>query len=292
MPVLVVSSSPTVLKRWLALELRKLREDAGISRQQVADRLRCAVSRIGHVEVMRNLPSAAELEVMLDFYGVPDRTTLFLDLLIAARKGKDWWSAYRSAVPATFDLFLGLESAATRIDCYAAVLVPGLFQIPSYTEAVIRQGRPELPDREVAARIELRLARQQLLDRTDPPVQLWAVLDEAVLRRLVGGAAVTAEQLTHLVELSTRPNVDIQVLPAETGAHPGGDGSFQILSFPPDFVGDPGVAYVETRIQPIYYEKSEEIAEYRDVLTRLQVQALTPQASQAAVKQVVKDLRP
>ncbi len=289
---MVVSSSPTVLKRWIALELRKLREGAGITRQQVADRLHCVVSHVTHIETMRNLPRAPELEVMLGFYGVADRIAFFIDLLTAARKGKDWWSAYRSVVPAKFDLFLGLESSTTRIDSYDALVVPGLFQIPAYTEAIIRQGRPELPHDEVTERVELRLARQQVLDRADPPVRVWTVLDESVLRRRVGGAAVAVEQLAHLVELSTRPNVEIQVLPAATGIHPGIDGTFAILSFPPDLVGDPGVTYVETRIQPIYYEEPQEITVYRDVLTRLQVQALTPDESRSFIQHAAEDLRP
>jgi len=288
----VASSSPTVLKRWIALELRKLREDVSISRQQVAERLHCALSHVTHIETMRNLPRAAELEVMLDFYGVAERTPFFIDLLTAARKGKDWWTAHSSAVPKHFDLFLGLERAAGRIESFAAIVVPGVFQIPAYTEAIIRQGNPELPDHDVDEGVKLRIARQQVLDRTDPPVHLWSVLDESVLRRLVGGPTVTSEQLTHLVELSRRPNIEIQVLPADSGAHPGGDGSFQILSFPSDLVGDPGVTYVETRIQPIYYEKPEEITEYRDVLTRLRVQALNPEKSRAALTQAAEDLRP
>lgn len=289
---MAVSSSPTVLKRWIALELRKLRESAGISRQQVADRLHCVVSHIAHIETMRNLPRASELEVMLDFYGVAERTALFVDRLTAARKGKDWWAAHRSVVQEPFDLFLGLESSATRIESYDAVVVPGLFQVPAYTEAIIRRARPDLPDDKVAGRIELRLARQRILDRTDPPVQVWSVLDESVLHRLVGGATVVAEQLTRLVELSMRPNVEIQVLPAASGAHPGVDeGTFTIMSFPPDLVGDPGVTYVETRIQPIYYEKPEEVAEYRDVLTRVRVQALTPDESRSVIVHAAEDLR-
>jgi len=292
--VMIPSVSPLILKRWIALELRRIRENAGISRQQVADRLQCVQSHVTHLETVRNLPRAPELEVLLAFYDVADRTPLFLDMLAAARKGKNknWWTAYQSAVPKEFDLFLGLESSAARIDSYDAMVVPGVFQLPTYTEAIIRHARPELSDAEVTARMELRLARQQVLDRTDPAVRVWSVLDESVLRRRVGGATVAAEQLAHLVELSTRPNVEIQVLPAATGTHPGIEGSFQILSFPPELVNDPGVAYVETRMQAIYYEKAEEITEYRDVLTRLQVQALTPDESRSVIEHAAEDLRP
>ncbi|WP_051343338.1 helix-turn-helix domain-containing protein [Pseudonocardia spinosispora] len=273
----------------MAFELRKIREDAGISRSQVAQRLHCVVSHVSHVETMRNLPRAAEIEVMLDFYGAADRTEFFIDMLTAARKGKDWWAAYQDAVPKEFDLFLGLENIATRIDSYAAMVVPGLLQLPSYAEAVIRDDGPDLSDEEVVERISLRSARQQILEREDPQVRVRTVLDESVLRRAVGGAEVAAEQLTYLAELADRPNVEIQVLPVSLGAHPGIGGSFQLLSFPPNMPGDQGVSYVENTMQAIYYEAAEEVAAYRDVFIRLQERALSSAESRAALQSAVRE---
>lgn len=273
----------------MAFELRKIREDAGITRSQVAQRLHCVVSHVSHVETMRNLPRAAEIEVMLDFYGASDRTEFFIDMLTAARKGKDWWAAYQDAVPKEFDLFLGLESAATRIDSYEAVVVPGLLQLPAYAAAVIRDGNPDLSEEEVEGRVELRSARQRILDREEPQLRVRSIIDESVLRRAVGGASVAAEQLAHLVELTRRPNVEIQVLPASIGAHPALSGSFQLLWFPPNMPGGPGVGYVENRMQAIYYEAAEEIAAYRDVFTRLQERALSLADSRAVLEDAVRE---
>lgn len=289
---MVVSSSPTVLKRWIALELRRLREAAGLSRQRVADRLHCALSHVTHLEIARNLPRAAELEVMLAFYGAADRTEFFIDMLTAARKGKDWWTAYQSAVREDLELLFGFESSAIRIESYDSLIVPGLFQTPDYTEAIVRRSRPDLSEDEVLARVEFRQARQRVLDRTEPPVLVWSVLDESVLRRAVGGPAVAVAQLIRLVELTRRPNVKIQVLPLATGTHPGIEGTFTILSFPPEMVGDPGVGYVETRLQAIYYEKPDEVAVYRDALTRLHDQALVPAESRLLLERIVEELRP
>jgi transcriptional regulator with XRE-family HTH domain len=286
----ITPASPTILKRWMAFELRKIREDAEISRGEVAQRLHCVVSHISHLETMRNLPRAAEVELMLDFYGAGDRIEYFIGLLEAARKGKDWWTAYQAAVPKEFDLFLGLESAATQIDSYEAMVVTGLFQTPAYASAVIRQGNPDLSDSEVAGRVELRCARQRILDRPAPGVRVRTILDESVLRRVVGGSMVAAEQLLHLIELSQLPNVEITVLPASLGAHPGLEGSFYLLSFPPEMPGDRMVGYAETRMQAIYYEAAEEVAAYRDVFIRLQEQALSRVESRAMIEQAVREL--
>jgi transcriptional regulator with XRE-family HTH domain len=160
---MVASSSPTVLKRYVALELRRLREAAGFKREQVAARLRCAVSHISHLEIMRNLPKAAELEVLLNFYGAAERTAAFLELVDAARKGRDWWLPFKDAAPEWLDLLLAMESSAMQIDSYDSMVVLGLFQIPAYAKAVIRADEPELADAEVARRIELRMARQDVL---------------------------------------------------------------------------------------------------------------------------------
>ncbi len=211
---MVASSSPTVLKRYVALELRRLREAAGFKREQVAARLRCAVSHISHLETMRNLPKGPELEVLLEFYGVGERAAAFLDLVDAARRGRDWWLPFKDAAPEWFDLYLGMESSAVQIDSYDSMVVPGLFQTPAYAKAVIRAGEPELPDAEVARRIELRMARQDVLTRQPDPPAVWSVLDESTLHRPAGEPQVLLEQLDHLVKLLDLPMVTIQAVAA------------------------------------------------------------------------------
>lgn len=281
---MVTSPSPTVLKRYVALELRKLRTAAGLKREQVAKRLGCVTSHVMHLETMRNLPRRPELEVLLQYYGAGERTTDFLKLLEAARTGLDWWRlSFPGAAPPWFDLYLGLESSGDRIESYDALVVPGLFQTPTYARAIIRTGEPELTDDKVTQRVDLRMARQDVLTREPEPPTVWCVLDESVLWRSVGGPDVLAEQLEHLVKLGELPTVNIQVLRLVSGAHAGVSGPFVILSFPPELRGDPGVAYTESRIRGIYYEDPKEIMRYRDTLTRIQIQALTPEESRTVL---------
>lgn len=277
---LVATSSPTVLKRYVAFELRRLREAAGFERKDVAKRLHRAESHVAHVENVRNLPAATELEVLLDFYGAAERTEAFLDLLDAARKGRDWWLPFRGAAPEWFDLFLALESSAERIESYDTMIVPGLFQTPEYAEAVIRGGNPGLTDAEVARRIELRMARQDVLTRQPDLPTVRCVLEESALHRSAGDPSILVEQLEHLLTLTELPNLTLQVMPLATGMHAAiGDGTFIVLSFPPDLVGDPGVVYTESKIKGTYHEKPADIDRYRDTLHHVQLQASSPEDS-------------
>ena len=287
---MVASSSPTVLKRYIALELRRLRETAGFKREQVAERLRCAVSHISHLETMRNLPKAAELEVLLGFYAADERTAAFLDLVDAARRGRDWWIPFKGAAPEWFDLFLAMESSAVQIDSYDSMIVPGLFQTPAYAKAVIRAGEPELTDAEVARRVELRMGRQDVLTRQPDPPIVWSVLDESVLHRPAGEPQVLVEQLEYLVKLLDLPMVTIQLLPLEVGVHAGIDGTITILTFPPELEGDPGIAYTEPRAKAAYYEDRAEIMIYRNTLRRIQIHARTPQETRTLLVRRIEEL--
>lgn len=285
----VALSSPTVLKRWIVLELRKLRENSGVTRAQVAERLQCALSHVSHLENGRNLPKAAELRDLLTFYGVDDRTEFFLELLAAAKKGRDWWTDYADAVPEWFDLFLGLESSAVQLESYDALTIPGILQTGDYAEAVIRGGEPELGSAAVTGRIQLRLARQAILDREDPP-HVWSVLDESALRRPAGKPGVMRDQLEHLLTLSSRPNVEIQVLPLATGPHAGLHGTFIFLSFPAELVGESTVAYTETPVRGIYHDHPDELRQFRRTLTRVQIQAASPEESRDILARTVREL--
>jgi transcriptional regulator with XRE-family HTH domain len=288
---MVASSSPTALKRWIAYELRRLREASGRTRQEAAARVGRTVAQIGHLETGRNLPSAGDVEVLLNWYGHPDRIEFFRDLLKQAKKGRDWWIGLADAVPDYFALFLGLEASAAQLQSYDCVVVPGILQTHAYAQAVIRMGERARPDAEVARRVELRMARQQLIERADKPLQVWTILDEAVLYRQVGGIEVMREQLERLVKLAERPNVDIQVLPATAGGHAITEGTFTLLTFPPELHSDPGVVYVETRVRGIYFEDPAEIQLYRQALTRLQVHALNPDESPAMIQRIADEYR-
>ncbi|MGH8572265.1 MAG: helix-turn-helix domain-containing protein [Gammaproteobacteria bacterium] len=285
------ASATTAPKRWITFALKRAREQAGKSRQDVVDHLDCTLSHVSHLETGRNLPNAAECEKLLVFYGLGERWPFFRELLRAAKKGKDWWKApaFCGAEPAWFDLYLGLEAWARVVASYDALVTPGLFQTPEYAAALIRAGHPSLSDAEVQRRVDLRMERQTVLDREPDPLQVWSVLDEAALRRPVGGPEIMRAQLRHLVQLAKRPNVELQVLPLARGAHAGLDGTFTVLDFPLELPGDPGTVFVQNRLKGVYYEEPAEIDEYRQTLTRLQAQALTPADSPLVITRIAQE---
>jgi transcriptional regulator with XRE-family HTH domain len=286
----VDAPSPTVLKRYVGLELRRLRESAGFKRDEVAKRAGCVTSHITHLEVARNLPKVPELELLLTHYGAVDRIPAFVELLEAARTGSDWWLPFAGATPAWFDLFLGLESCAERIASFHPLVIPTLFQTPEYAADVVRAGEPDLTSDEVARRVELRMARQDVLTRQPDPPLVSAVLDESVLHRPAVDDLVLAEQLSHLVKLAELPTVTIRVLPLASGVHAGVSGTFVLLTFPAMFENDPGMAYTEDRIRGSYYDDPEDIARYRATLTRLQDLAYSVDDSLAALLRRVEEL--
>lgn len=286
----VVASSPTALKRWIAIEMRRLREAAGLDRPTAAERIGKANTVVAHIETGRNLPAPSDVEVLLNLYGVPERVPFFRDLIRTAKRGKDWWIGFTDAVPEWFELYLGLESAAARISSYDAQWVPGLFQTRAYAEAIYQSGERWRSDEEITANVELRMGRQAVLDRTDDPPRVWCLLDEAVLRRLVGGPDVMRAQLEHLLNLADQPTIDLQVLAADSGAHAGAEGTFTVLEYPAEFGGDPGTAYVETRQQGIYYEQPAAVTDYRRVFERLQMQAERPDRSRDLIAEIERNL--
>jgi hypothetical protein len=286
----VVASSPTVLKRWIAFELRKLREGAGISRERAAASIRGSVTNIGHMEVGRSLPGPLELERLLELYGVAERIEFWLELRQRAKKGRDWWIGFGDAVPDYFTLFLGMEHSAAQVESFDAQVVPGLFQTADYARAVFRALRPELGEAEIDRQVDLRLARQrEVLDPESPPL-LWRIIAEPALRWEIGGRDTLRAQLGSLLELAERPDIELQVLPFSAGAHVGVDGAFSVLTFPAELESDSGVVFAETRVQGYYYEESEQITRYRNALSRLRVQAISPADTPAHIHRLAKEL--
>lgn len=286
---MVATSNPTLLKRWIGLNLRQLRKEAGKERAEVMKRLGLSRAQVGHLETAERLPSQPVLEILLDFYGKAERLPDFLRIVEAARKGTNWWDKLSGAVPPWFDLFLGLEAGVADVLSFDAYVMPGLLQTPAYAEAVIRAD-PELTDEQVRQRVELRIGRQRILQRDDEPVRLWSVIDEAVLVRQRGSAEVMAEQLNHLITMSERPRIDLQILPLNSGAHLAQSGGFQVLKFPAEMAGDPGVVYLEGLVEGRYYEKPDEVSLYERTMTRLQVQAATPEDSQVRLRQAAQEV--
>ncbi len=283
---MVATSNPTLLRRWIGLELRRLRETAATSRPDAAARLGKNRSQLGHYETGRNLPSKTVLEALLDLYGVPDRLADFLDLVSAARKGKDWWDTLGTSTPTWFDLYLGLERGAERMAIFDPLLVPGVFQTSDYARGVI-SGYPGLSPEEIERRVQLRMARQTILQRDD--VQLNVVLDEAVLYRQRGAAETMTAQLAHLLTLSDHPHIQLHVLPRNAGGHPAQQGGFTLLKFPAEWVGDPGLVYVDALVKGQYFEQPDEIAAYERAMQRLLELAATPAESQTIMARAMKE---
>lgn len=287
---MTAAGSPTALKWWFAVEMRRMRELKDLRREDAANAIKGSPQGVGHMESGRSLPKPLELDKLLELYDQSERAQFFQDLRDRAKKGKDWWIGFGPSVLGYFNLFLGLESSSPQIEAWDALVAPGLFQLPEVAEAIIRAGYPDLPYEQIRQLVELRIARQrEVLERENPP-KVWRVIDEAVLRRVVRSPELTKAQLEHLAELTERPNIDIQILPLDAGAHTGTEGTFTLLTAPPELENYPGCVYVETMVKGYYYEEQEEITKYRNALTRLRVQAIKPEDSAAYIRQIAKEL--
>ncbi len=283
----MAASSPTAWRRWLAFELVRLRQRSGLEQRDVAKALRCSIGKVSYYETAERPVVVRDLdEVLLPLYGVPEeRWPLYLQAARDSRQ-KGWWERYDpTTLPGWFSLFVGLEQGASRIRQYEAQLVPGLLQTHAYAEAVSRGGTAERTEEEIERHVELRLARQAVLHRDPDPLRLWVVLDEAVLRRVVGGPAVMAEQLRHLAAMAERPRVTVQVMPFSGGAYPGLNGGYQVLEFP--WPSDPGLAYVEHRAGSLYLEEPREIRAHSAAFEHTCAVALSPRQSLTLIADAV-----
>jgi transcriptional regulator with XRE-family HTH domain len=290
LPPALRSGSPALFKRTIALSLKKWRLEAKLPQKDAAKRLDRTVQHISNLE-SGQLPTAADLELLLGLYGKADRIPFMRELLSAARKAKNWWTAMSGVTPKWFDLYLGLESGAKELFMYNTIVVPGLLQTREYAMAVLR-GNPDLNEEQVAQGADLRVGRQQILDREPEPVRFWTVLDESVLYRKRGDAAVMRGQLEHLIEMSKRPRVDIQILPLDAGPTVALDGgNFLVMRFPPEMEGDPGLVHLELLTGGHYVEKPDEIAQYQRALTRLHAMAANQKASRGMIERAMKEVK-
>lgn len=277
--------SPTVGRRWLAQELRRLREAAGLKQADVAGRLRCKTAKVGHIESMRNPISGPDLEVVLPFLGVPaDRVDWYLRLADLAQE-KGWWDGHR-AVPSWFSLYIGLEWGASEVHEWHLGYVPGLLQTREYASAVIRSGI-EASEQHFQEQTELRLQRQQSLWRDEAPLRLHAIIDEAVLHRVVGNPEIMREQLDQLARAGQSSHVVLQVVPFGAGLHGGQLGSFQWLSFPRE--EDLGVVYMESQLGGLYLEDASEVATFRAEFEKLQQLALSHEDSRRFIAEMARE---
>lgn len=277
-------ASPSIRRRRLAAELRKLRDETGLSINDVAGKLGWQASRISRIETRQLGITAPDLRRLLDVYGAEDEEYRARLLEMARQAGeRGWWQSYpRALVPVDLGDLISVEAEAAAIRSYQPEAVPGLLQTPDYARAVIRAGGG-VTAAEADRLVELRLERQRVLDRADPPPpRLNIVLNEAVLRRRVGGPAVMREQLEYLMAERDRGNVTIQVLPFDSGAHPAMSGPFVMMTFLDP--GDPGVVYLEHHTSSAFLEEPAELREYEAFWDALQADALSPGDTRAFLK--------
>ncbi|WP_327066324.1 helix-turn-helix domain-containing protein [Kitasatospora sp. NBC_01302] len=279
--------SPTVRRRRLGAELRRLREEAGLTAEQVGAELSCHASKIGRIENGRSGVRALDLREMFSLYRVTDQKTRDqLTGLAKESRKRGWWHVYNDVLSPTTAEFLSLEASASHIRSYEPLLVPGLLQTEDYVRGLMTGGRVGSPPDEIEKRVRLRMERQARFVAEDPQ-QLWAVIGEGALRKKIGGTEVMRGQLQRLLSACDQPNVTLQVLPFEVGAHPGVEGAFTALSFPEQDEQD--VILIEAMTSTLYLETEQQVSRYKFAFNHIRAAALAPQQSQEVLERMLHD---
>jgi transcriptional regulator with XRE-family HTH domain len=280
--------NPTIRRRRLGAELRRLREAAGLSLEDVAGHMECHKATISRLELGRSGARPRDLRAILALYGVTDPETVgaYLEMSNNGRH-PGWWQAFKDTLPPAYSDFIALEAESDYIRAFQPALVPGLLQTPEYARAVTR-ANPSIIGEELLDRfVKVRTERQALLDG-DNPVRFWGIIGEATLRTPIGGPEVMAAQLEHLIELSRRPNIDLQVLPFSAGEHAGLSGPFLLMNFP--LPRESQVVFLENLTSSLYLERPEEIAGYTLAFDALRSSALNLKESLATIRAALRDL--
>lgn len=283
-----LGGGPTVLRIALGGQLRRLRESRGISREEAGDAIRASHAKISRLELGRVRFKERDLSDLLTLYQVvdEDERESFLDLARQANN-PGWWHRYGDLLPPWFETYLGLEHAAKVLRSYEVQFVPGLLQTQEYARAVITLGHAGGPADDIDRRVDLRMRRQDILTRADPP-KLWAVIDEAALRRPIGGVEVLRGQLEHLIEACEMPNVTVQLLPYTVGGHAAAGGPFTVLRFDePDL---PDIVYLEQLTSALYLDKRADLDQYLAVMDLLSVQSERPADTPQLLTDLLKEL--
>jgi Domain of unknown function (DUF5753)/Helix-turn-helix domain len=282
------SGGPTVLRMLLGAHLRRLREAQGVTREDAGWEIRSSESKISRMELGRVGFKERDVADLLTLYGLDDEEER-ARLLTLARDANTpgWWHRFGDVLPNWFQSYLGLEAASALIRTYEVQFVPGLLQTGDYARAVVLLGHGRAHPDEVDRRVAVRIARQRILDRADPP-QFWTVVDEAALRRPIGGVKVMRAQVEALIEANQRPNVRLQIIPFRAGGHAGAGGAFTILRFPDQDL--PDVVYIEQLTSALYLDKRDDVDHYAAAMERLCVEAEPPARTGALLSRVLDDL--
>ena len=280
-------AAPGVLRLLLGTQLRRLREAAGVTPEQAGYEIRASRSKISRMEHGRVGFKQRDVADLLTLYGVTDDLTRSGVLSLAQQaNAQGWWRQYGDILPDWFEAYLGLEAAAALIRTFELQFVHGLFQTEAYARAVTMLGHRAASADEIDRRVSLRMKRQDLLQGPGAP-RVWSVMDEAALRRPVGGREVMREQLSRLIEVAGLPRVTVQVVPFRRGGHAGAGGSFTVLRFgQPDL---PDVAYIEQVTSALYLERRADVDHYMEVMNRLSAEALTPAGTIRFLKEIIRE---
>jgi Domain of unknown function (DUF5753)/Helix-turn-helix domain len=279
---------PTVLRMLLGAQLRRLRLASGLGRAEAGASIRASDSKISRMELGRVGFRERDVADLLTLYGVVDekRREVMLDMARMANVA-GWWHQYSDVLPHWFEIYVALEQAASRIRTYEVQFVPGLLQTEEYARGVVRLGHPEASAAELDRRVELRMARQELHSDPQPP-QVWAVVDEAALRRPLGSAQAMRAQLKHLIDATMTSNVTLQIVPFLRGGHAAAGGPFSILRFSePDL---PDIVYMEQLTSSLYLEKREDVDHYLAVIERLCVEAEPVKATVPFLERILAEM--
>jgi len=284
------TGGPTLLRMVVGAQLRRLREDRGITREQAGYEIRSSESKISRMELGRVSFRPRDVADLLTLYGVdendPERERVLG--LVQEANAPGWWHQFGDLMPSWFQPYVGLESAASVIRTYESQVVPGLLQTRDYARAVVRAPMQRAAPVEVERHVDLRVARQQRVLHRNPPPTLWAVVDEAALRRPIGGVAVLRHQLAALVEATREPNIKIQIVPFDAGGHTALTGAFTILRFPEHDLSD--VVYLEMLTSALYLERRHDVESYAEAMERLCLQAREPDQTADFIESILKEL--
>lgn len=280
---------PTVLRIALGGQLRRLREERGITREAAGEAIRASHAKISRLELGRVGFKERDIADLLTLYGVADADEREAFLALARQANSPgWWHRYADLLPGWFETYLGLEQSATVIRCYESQFVPGLLQTADYARAVIKLAHGHESAEEIDRRVDLRMRRQEILDRPTEPPTLWVVIDEASLRRPIGGPEVLRGQLEHLIAAAGRPNVTMQLLPYRVGGHAAAGGPFTILRFPQEDL--PDIVYLEQLTSALYLDKRPDVDRYLVVMDQISVQAEPPENTPRLLAELLAEL--
>lgn len=272
--------SPTLRRRRLSRDLRRLRAGAGMTAAEVTKRCGWATGTLTKWERGDwQRPSLSNIRTLIELYGVTDETErATLEMLATqGRESSGWWHEHRQEISPGYSTYIGLEFGAEELTTFDPLVINGLLQTSAYARAVIESGPDELDEQQVDLLLAIRARRQELLTHETDPLRLWVVLDEAALQRQVGGPEVMREQCAHLLDMAKLARVTLQVAPFSAGAHPGVNGPFTIMTFPE--AEDTPAVYLDSAVGQLLIEEEEEVKRFQIALQRLQAMALPPAES-------------